>query len=110
MCLVQATPHCVRKITLIISFYLRLRTNIECDLCLANFRTDYTHSVIENTQSMDRRFSENYSLLIYFLLSPWSKVLLEKLTGLQLVKKFPSFYEARRFITAFTSARKLSLS
>jgi hypothetical protein len=31
-------------------------------------------------------------------------VLLEKLTGLQLVKKFPAFYGARRFITVFTSA------
>jgi len=27
------------------------------------------------------------------LLSPWSGVLLEKLTGFQLVKKFPAFYE-----------------
>jgi len=43
-------------------------------------------------------------------LNPWSRVLLEKLTGSQLVKKFPIFYETRRFITAFTSARHLSLS
>jgi len=34
----------------------------------------------------------------------------EKLTGLQLFKKFPAFYGTRRFITAFTSARHLSLS
>jgi hypothetical protein len=34
---------------------------------------------------------------------------LEKLTGLQLVKKFPAIYRTRRFITAFTSARHLSL-
>jgi hypothetical protein len=26
------------------------------------------------------------------LLTPWSRVLLEKLTSLQLVKKFPAFY------------------
>jgi len=39
-----------------------------------------------------------------------STVLLEKLTGLQLVKKFPAFYGTRRFITAFTSVRHLSLS
>ena len=32
------------------------------------------------------------------------------LTGFQLVKKFPTFYGTRRFITAFTSARHLSLS
>ena len=34
----------------------------------------------------------------------------EKLTGFQLVKKFPAFYGTRRFITAVTSARHLSLS
>jgi hypothetical protein len=35
---------------------------------------------------------------------------LEKLTVSQLVKKFPAFYGTRRFITAFTRARHLSLS
>ena len=44
------------------------------------------------------------------LLTPWSRVLLEKLTGSQPVKKFPSFYGTRKFITAFTSDRHLSLS
>ena len=44
------------------------------------------------------------------LLIPYSAVLLEKLTGSQLVKKFPSFYGTRRLITAFTNARQLSLS
>jgi uncharacterized membrane protein (GlpM family) len=43
------------------------------------------------------------------LLTPWSKVL-KNVTGLQPVKKFPTFYVTRRFITAFTSARHLSLS
>jgi len=45
-----------------------------------------------------------------FLLTPWSRVLLEKLAGFQLVKKFPAFYGTRRFITAVTSARHLPLS
>jgi hypothetical protein len=44
-----------------------------------------------------------------YLLPPWSRVLLEKLTGSQLVKKFPAFYGIRRFITEFTSARYLFL-
>jgi len=44
-----------------------------------------------------------------YLLTPWSRVLLEKLTGFQLVKKFPAFYGTRLFITAFTSAGHLSL-
>ena len=47
--------------------------------------------------------------LLTYLLSPWSRVLLEKLTGSQLVK-FPAFYRTWRFITAVTSARHLSLS
>ena len=45
-----------------------------------------------------------------YLLTPWCRVLLEKLTGLQLVKKLPAFHGTRRFITALTSVRHLSLS
>ena len=52
---------------------------------------------------------QHLSLLTY-LLTPWSTVLLEKLTGAQLVNKLPAFYGTRRFITAFTSSRHLSLS
>ena len=48
--------------------------------------------------------------LLTYLLTPWCRVLLEKLTGLQLVKKFPAFHGTRRFITALTSVRQLSLS
>ena len=46
----------------------------------------------------------------YYLLTLWCRVLLEKLTGLQLVTKFPAFHETRRFITALTSLRYPSLS
>jgi hypothetical protein len=42
-------------------------------------------------------------------LTTWSRVLLKKLTSLQLVKKFPKFYGTRRFISAFTRAHQLSL-
>ena len=45
-----------------------------------------------------------------YLLTPWCRVLLEKLTGLQLVKQLPAFHGTRRFITALTSVRHLSLS
>ena len=48
--------------------------------------------------------------LLTYLLTPRCRVLLEKLTGLQLVKKFPAFHGNRRFITALTSFRHLSLS
>ena len=45
-----------------------------------------------------------------YLFSSWSTGLAEKLTGPQLIRKFPAFYRTRRFITAFTRARHLSLS
>jgi hypothetical protein len=43
-------------------------------------------------------------------ITPWSRVLPEKLKRPELLKKFPVFYGTRRFITAFTRARHLSLS
>ena len=48
--------------------------------------------------------------ILTYLLTPWCRVLLEQPTGLQLVKKFPAFHGTRRFITALTSVRHLSLS
>jgi len=48
--------------------------------------------------------------ILTYLLTPWCRVLLEKLTSLQLVRKFPAFYGTRRFITELTSVRHLSLS
>ena len=57
---------------------------------------------------LDGKTKKTY--LFTYLLTPWCRVLLEQLTGLQLVKKFPAFHETRRFITALTSVRQLSLS
>ena len=48
--------------------------------------------------------------MMVYLLTPWSRVLLEKLTGSQLIMKFPTFYGTRKFITAFTRPRHLNLS
>ena len=45
-----------------------------------------------------------------YFLTPWNRILLEKLTDFQVVKKFFAFYGNRGFISAFTSARHLSLS
>ena len=44
-----------------------------------------------------------------YILTPWCRVL-EKQTGLHIVQKFPAFHGTRRFITALTSVRHLSLS
>ena len=60
-----------------------------------------------------RRPGSTVDLLTYwltYLLTPWCRVLLDKLTGLQLVKKFPAFHGTRTFITALTSVCHLSLS
>jgi hypothetical protein len=63
-----------------------------------------------------RRFGSSHSnvdedlTLEICKLTPYSRALLEKLTGPQLVEKFPAFYGTRRFITTFTRARHLSLS
>ena len=45
---------------------------------------------------------------ITYLITQWRRVLLEKLRGLQLVKKFSAFYGTWRLVTAFTSAHHLS--
>jgi hypothetical protein len=43
-------------------------------------------------------------------LTPWSRVLLEKLIVAHPVDKFSSFYETRKFITVFTRSRHWTLS
>ena len=48
--------------------------------------------------------------ILTYLLTPCCRVLLEKLTGLQLAKKFAAFHRTRRFFTALTTVRHLSLS
>ena len=65
------------------------------------------------TQKYSDRKMQNQNLLTYLLtnsLTRCSTVLLEKLAGRRLVKKFPAFNETRRTFTAFTSARHLFLS
>ena len=57
--------------------------------------------------------SKIYSNIISFLtylLTAWSRVLLEKLTGSAASQEIPRIFGTRRFITVFTSARHLSLS
>jgi len=49
----------------------------------------------------------NYTSLQTLLLTPRSRALHEKLTGSQIVKKFPTFYGTRMFVIVFTTARHL---
>jgi hypothetical protein len=54
--------------------------------------------------------SSDLERILSCLLTPWKKGLLEKLTVSQLFNKSPAFYNIRKFITAFTTARYLFLS
>jgi len=63
-----------------------------------------------NIPSSGWRYHRGSQFSYINLITPCSRILLEKLIGSQLVKKFHTFYGTRRFITAFTSARHLSLS
>ena len=45
--------------------------------------------------------------LLTYLLTPWSRVLLEKLTGSAASQEIPRIFGTRRFITILTSARHL---
>jgi len=83
---------------------LCLKTSIEKD-----FKCKHAHSSRRSRHgSPTCRYSTGT-----FSESPYSmehSPFLKKLTGFKQVKKFPAFYGNRRFITAFTSARQLSLS
>jgi len=71
-------------------------------------RQSYAH--IEYWIQRYERFRIYKYYLLTYLLTPWSRVLLEKLTSFQLVKKFPAFYGTRRLIIAFTIPHHLFLS
>jgi len=48
--------------------------------------------------------------IITYLLTPWSRVLLEKLTCSAASQEIPRIFGTRRFLTVLTSAHHLSLS
>ena len=63
-----------------------------------------------NSDLCKKCWVEKYCIWLTDQLTSWSTVLPEKLTGPQLVKKFPAFYGTWRFIAMFTSICHLSLS
>ena len=94
--------HCVKCLLFISNCDENHQVSINCS---KNPKSKISRKPIR-WESMLRAFY----VLTPYLLTPWCTVLLEKLTGLYLVKKFPAFYGTRRFITAFTSFRHPSLS
>ena len=59
-------------------------------------------------QILPRRWSQEVP--VTYLLTPWSTVLLEKLTGSAASQEIPHIFGTRRFLTVLTSAHHLSLS
>jgi hypothetical protein len=49
-----------------------------------------SHTHLRNYRISTKSGAQFYNK--YYLLTPWSRVLLEKLTGFQLLKKFLAFY------------------
>jgi hypothetical protein len=86
-------------------------------LVLPSYRGDNRHIkfrrrgiIQKKTYNIQRKVKVwHQEYLIVCLLTTWSRLVLEKLTGFLLVKKFLAFYGTRRFITAFTVARQLSI-
>ena len=56
------------------------------------------------------RYTNFVHLIVFKFMPPWSRVLPGKLRFSKLIKKFPVFYGAKKFITVYTRARHLSLS
>ena len=75
-----------------------------CHACIPSFSL-YKMILIRYCSNFPKWYQKNMD----GVLTPWCRVLLKKRTGLQLVK-FSAFHGTRRFITALTSVRHLSLS
>ena len=69
-----------------------------------------THATLRTVSNRQQGLAIELRPYCRQLLTPWIRILLEKLTGSQLVKKSPTVYGTRRAITVFTSAHHLSLS
>jgi hypothetical protein len=68
------------------------RTDLARHNLLSVFYVFVRRSAASDVPGADNDRTGNNGGIITYLLTPWSRVLREKLTGLQLVKKFPAFY------------------
>ena len=87
-----------------------LNINKSCGKSLRHRTSSKYFSTTEYTYLFIYIITSLLTYILSYLLNVWRRVLLEKLTGPQLVKKFSAFYGTCWFITLFTNARKLSLS
>jgi hypothetical protein len=70
---------------------IEMETSCSWSSCIASEVTVWCIEYPGGTGPVSEHYCYYY-YYYYYLLTPWSRVLLEKLTGLQLVKKFPAFY------------------
>ena len=89
---------------------MRHEHNSEKSVIIMNFTFKFKRNTVTIFNGDYYDYDDWWWVVGTYLLTPWSRVLLEKLASLQLVKKFPAFYGTRRFLTALTSARHLSLT
>ena len=83
--------------------------------CLYYFYVNFLRILLKRSSFLSPRDIVSITVPLRLLhpsgkFTPCRRVLPEKLTSSQLVKKFPAFYGTRMFITTFTSARHLSVS
>ena len=76
--------------------------------CFVHYKLEV--KFIRSSNHTEQLLTYLITYLLSFFLTTWCRVFLEKLTGLQLVKKLPAFHGTRRFITALTRVRHLFLS
>ena len=86
----------------------RMRRFTDCRHGSLHLSPDYKHR--QTDRQTDRHPPELVHTTFTISLTPWSRVLPEKLKRPQLLRKFPACYGTPRFITAFTRSRHLSLS
>jgi hypothetical protein len=77
--------------------------------CIMTVWRNRAHPLVAYFNQLKRKNHRWKHDLCSIFQTPLCKVLLEKLTGFQLIKKSPAFYGTRGFITAVTSARHVSL-
>ena len=73
-------------------------------MCLFHFSSCFEQPSVHHQEN------QLYQYILTYLLTPWSRVVFEKLTGSAASQEIPLIFGTRRFLTVPTSARHLSLS
>ena len=100
-------PHFVRTINLIQVVKAIQHRKRPVFIRLSSLKRESTRNGKKTEKCLNQTAQTNHAS---YILTPWSRVLFEKLTGSAASQEIPRIFEIRRFITILTSARHLSLS